>query len=728
VLLGVLAIVGAFWRRSLAETRRAEAANLFSMAQLQLEDHPSATVAYAIGSLERADIPAVRLLALEALWRGPTEIRLPAGSMYGVDFSPDGRWLLTSTERGGAKLWPSDGGPATELDSREISGEAYFSPNGDLIGIYDTDIKNLGLWSASDGRFLRWLEVGGEMNQLFWFSRDGTRVTTCTENLKGNRDQILIRSWPVDGDDPDVLAQAEVGKESMRAFCGVDPTGTHSAWVDGKNFKIRPLKALGAGSPPAVSLQHDHNLLTAVFDDDGRQVATSDMSGRISVWALDQSPPRLIRTFDGLGQQVPRSLRFDASGTMLGLHGAYLDDLDAPPDVEWQPLRRAQGAIESEQGETGFGVAFHPQSTWLATGHVFSVSLWPLSRAYPKVILRNEKPQGKVAFTPDGKSLVFRLEDGSIQMSSLDSGLGRRSTILYSAIGQMDGGVRPTIAPDGSFVAFSTYAGSVWVVPLDGGPSRELTGFTDVVRNVAVGPRSRLVAAGGGTFIREQAFVRVWDLESGETRILDAGDGKAIGYLEFSAEGDLLVDSGLRVLRWDLRGATPRIAEEFEVGGPFGLCGQRAGGDEILFAREGHLAIHDFEEDITRELNSHGTLVYAATFDPTGEIVVSTDRKGVIRVGPVSGEEPHLLLRQEGLVGGAFSPDGRWIATSGGGTIRLWPMPDLSTPPLHTLPREELLAKLKSLTNLRVVEAPDSPSGWKLEIGPFPGWETVPTW
>jgi len=28
-------------------------------------------------------------------------------------------------------------------------------------------------------------------------------------------------------------------------------------------------------------------------------------------------------------------------------------------------------------------------------------------------------------------------------------------------------------------------------------------------------------------------------------------------------------------------------------------------------------------------------------------------------------------------------------------TIRLWPMPDLSKPPLHTLPREELIAKLK---------------------------------
>ena len=64
----------------------------------------------------------------------------------------------------------------------------------------------------------------------------------------------------------------------------------------------------------------------------------------------------------------------------------------------------------------------------------------------------------------------------------------------------------------------------------------------------------------------------------------------------------------------------------------------------------------------------------------------------------------------------------------GDSTIRLWPMPDLSKPPLHTLPHDELIAKLKTLTNLRVVRDERSSTGWQLEVGPFPGWETVPEW
>jgi hypothetical protein len=76
-------------------------------------------------------------------------------------------------------------------------------------------------------------------------------------------------------------------------------------------------------------------------------------------------------------------------------------------------------------------------------------------------------------------------------------------------------------------------------------------------------------------------------------------------------------------------------------------------------------------------------------------------RLGVIRVGPVTGGEPHLLFGPPLQVWAlAVSPDGGTIAAAmEDGTIQLWPMPDVAEPPLHTLPLDELLARLGASTN-----------------------------
>jgi eukaryotic-like serine/threonine-protein kinase len=113
-----------------------------------------------------------------------------------------------------------------------------------------------------------------------------------------------------------------------------------------------------------------------------------------------------------------------------------------------------------------------------------------------------------------------------------------------------------------------------------------------------------------------------------------------------------------------------------------------------------------------------------------GPIVALVGTEGAIRVGLLSGGPPHFLLGHAGQVDGlAISPDLKWLASTGeDNTLRLWPMPDLSKPPLHKLPHGELVAKLKSLTNLRAVRDPKAANGWTIEIDPLPGWRDVPTW
>jgi len=127
---------------------------------------------------------------------------------------------------------------------------------------------------------------------------------------------------------------------------------------------------------------------------------------------------------------------------------------------------------------------------------------------------------------------------------------------------------------------------------------------------------------------------------------------------------------------------------------------------------------------------AHGASGEAAALDPTESLVATADRDGIVRVGPISVREPHLLLGHEGRAFDVvFSPDGGSLASFGqDGTLRLWTTPDPERTPFQSLPHDELLATLRRLTNLRAVADSASSSGWKLAYDPFPGWAKAPEW
>jgi WD40 repeat protein len=227
--------------------------------------------------------------------------------------------------------------------------------------------------------------------------------------------------------------------------------------------------------------------------------------------------------------------------------------------------------------------------------------------------------------------------------------------------------------------------------------------------------------------------VRTLDPRSeGEECAALANMDSAVFDVEFTSDGRLL-SSGLSGLRlWDLQEGTNTLLRPCTDGTIPVLGGSLA--DRFLLVeaddtrKASLLSYHDVRTGSSRELTSHGNAVVSVALDPKGEIAVTGDRNGLVRVGGLHGEEPHLLYGHRLAVWGvAVSPDGRWVASGGDdGTIRLWPMPEGR--PFHTLPYEDLTTRLRSLTNLRVVSDEGSETGYRVEPGPFPGWAVLPDW
>jgi WD40 repeat protein len=198
--------------------------------------------------------------------------------------------------------------------------------------------------------------------------------------------------------------------------------------------------------------------------------------------------------------------------------------------------------------------------------------------------------------------------------------------------------------------------------------------------------------------------------------------------LEFLPDNRLLAvgDGGLRL--WDIDTGASEVLAQSNVESRLAVF---AGGRQAAHILPDWSAqITDLNSRTSWPLLSHGSDLWPIAVDSEKGIIVTGGGDGTVRVGPLSGAEPHLLFGHEGLVRSvAISPDGQYIASVGDDRfVRLWPMPDLTKPPLHTLPHRDLLTKLRSLTNLRAIRNPTATAGWSLEIGAFRGWEEVPEW
>jgi len=226
---------------------------------------------------------------------------------------------------------------------------------------------------------------------------------------------------------------------------------------------------------------------------------------------------------------------------------------------------------------------------------------------------------------------------------------------------------------------------------------------------VAYDPRGgRFAVAALGAPTDPGSILRVYDLTSEDPplsgprfRDYESAGGNLAGGLRFTTSGALFGAGDGGVRRWDLDAGT----EEWLFGGPgeptqaaidvtpdgrFLVVLLRDGetGSELRRLPQRSFRIHDLRENSSRDITTHGEQVSVLALDPAGEILVTGDFEGHVRVGRLDGSEPHLLLGHERgrIAAVAISPDRKWIASALGREVRLWPMPDLDRTPFHVRP------------------------------------------
>jgi WD40 repeat protein len=665
-----------------------------------------------------------------------------------VEFSPDERWLAVGYGgTGDLQIWSRAGGEPLVLPGKGgIAGYLRFGPRSDvLVSGAQMDVDNTTrVWTVPEGELLlaargssdpQWRTVAGVAP--LYLSPDASELITIESSSDWIRSRI--RSWRSNSEEPKELGIIEGASDAW----ATDPSGKelyYFADSTGKEIVSLPLDELETASP-RVRAKHESTKQLSVCNyqqgltcgthggggEDG-SVTAAGASGEIHFWTLENGslePARVLQTPTG----VWGAIDLDASRSVLaagheeGIVGLW--DLGGPPAAD--PL-----LLRFESGNDVDGVALLPSGRWLAAANDDGgLRIFPLERDYSKVFSSVGIYVFSVAFTPDGSSLVSMDNRGLIRWPLATSS----GVAPWERLSDSRGAF--AMDPSGGFLAQTQVGKQLILIHLADGESRAIPTPQQWARTLALSRDSRLVAWGGASNAQSRV-IRVWDLESEEIRILDAGGDLGIGDLEFTPGGSLLAahvppstmmqggaSSGALLRRWNLEdGSHEVLLEGVET---FDLTRD---GRYLLGLQDGRVILHDLDHSQTTrlaELEAEGRTVSLA-LDPSGKIAVTGGEDGVLRVGPVTGGDPHLLTGHEkSVLSVGVSPDGHWIASGGAdGKVRLWPMPE--GPPLHTLPYNEFLAKLESLTNLRVIQDEDSDTGWRVEIGPFPGWDVVPIW
>lgn len=274
-------------------------------------------------------------------------------------FSPDGRYIFTTSLDSTARVWSVDG--THEL--RAFKGhEAYlrdatFSPDGSRIVRASGD-GTARVWSADGSGELMVLRHQGPVSSAA-FSPDGRRIVTTSR--RGTTAQV----WSTDGaGEPVILIHVDL---VLSAAFSPDGRRIVTASAD-KTARVWP--ADGSGQP-VILRGHESLVTSAFFSPDGWRVVTASADGTARVWLAD-----------GSGEPVV--------------------------------LRGHKDMVLS--------AAFSPEGSRLVTASAdYTARVWSLDGTDEPVVLKGHRgPVWSAAFSPDGQRVLTASEDGTVRLWTLD--------------------------------------------------------------------------------------------------------------------------------------------------------------------------------------------------------------------------------------------------------------------------------------------------------------------
>jgi len=540
------------------------------------------------------------------------------GALLAAEFSHDGDRIVTAAEDGSARVWARDGTgePVVLRGHTAAVTAAAFSPDDAWVATASAD-GTARIWRSDGSGEPRVLS--GHTDQVLGldFSPDGTRLVTASRDntarvwdLRGSSPPVVLaghEGWvwrAVFSHDGKTVATASA--DNTARLWWADGHGTprvlrgHKDWVRDIAFSPDDATVLTAshdgearlwrvdgGTTAAELAGHKGWVRAAVFSHDGRQVATASDDGTVRLW--DAHPVPDPQLFEGHQNQV-WDARLSHDGKRLVSASADLTariwnaDGTGNPVVLTGPAERLRSA------------SFNPDDTKVLTSSDDgNARIWNADGTGEPVVLRGHTDKVLDArWSHDGTRVVTASYDRTIRIWDTE---GHQLHVLRGHRGWVRSAV---FSPDDTKILSASADRTIGLWNADGsGEPTFFKGHEDQVMTAAFSPDGKRIVSASADLT-----VRVWNTDGSGKPVVLAGHEGPVWSAAFSPDGTKIVSASQD---WTARVWDAPISHQGS------LKGAPQTGQPVF-------------------LEGHQGPVWAASFGPDGQRIVTSSADGVVRI------------------------------------------------------------------------------------------------
>jgi WD40 repeat protein/serine/threonine protein kinase len=672
---------------------RVESLRLSALSRAQLPTDPGLALLLAIEGAQRGRRVAAHNEALMAAIEACRERRTLIGHTEQVidsSFSSDGKWVITASKDGTARIWNAEIGKmqATLSGVHLPVVSAVFAPDRRRVVTVHEGQSRLTDKNGTQRYYT-------DRVARIWDTFTGKEMVI----LRGHTDRIISASFSTDGrrvitaswDKSARLWDVKTGKQLGIFAAGLSSLQSADLSPDGQ-------RVLTVSDSSVCETDLSETKGQVVMDPPAGPATTAAWAGGNSTGMAYRKDPVLARIWDVKSGKVLHTLvksrRFPFGSTPRSVVGRY------SPDGRLVVMTLNNKTVTLWDAQTGkllFDLTGHKKpARWavfssdgrrLLTADVDTARVWATDSGAELVVLPNpEGPITSVNFSFNGQRAVTAHSNGTVRLWDAN---GPGALAKYDAHEQSVS--TAAFSPDGSLVVTGSDDGTgrIWQVAPRRGLATVLTGHDDAVVEGNFSPDGQRVVTASS-----DASARLWDVKSGKQLFQLKGHASLGAYpardeillatrtAAFSPDGKLIAtanrEHNARMRAESLLGVKIKPERELPFT-PARLWDANSG--EELFALKGHkgsVFSAVFSPDGKRLLTASDGRMDSGTFRQSGGHTFSrtTNKRSetAARIWDVqTGRQLAVLGDHTRRVHCAvFSPDGRRIVTTDSRALRIW--------------------------------------------------------